>query len=239
MDAVIKVRDLAVGYGGRRVLDGLTLTVGRGEIYALLGGNGSGKSTTLLALLGFLTPDSGTVWVAGKDSLADPSRARAAIAFIPENVALYDHLTARENVDYFLDLARTWRSAGEIERAFEDVGLAQEAWGRRVAGFSKGMRQKTAIALATLRQSAVLLLDEPTSGLDPGASADFNAMMARLRNEGAAILVVTHDLLGAAELADRIGFLDHGRIDHEIAASGPERFDLRALHDRFARARAA
>lgn len=239
LDALIDIRDLAVSYGDRRVLDGLTLSVGGGEIYALLGGNGAGKSTTLQALLGFAAPDAGTVRVAGRDPVTDAAGVRGAIAYIPENVALYDHLSARENVDYFLSLAKARRAPAEIETAFEAAGLAREAWTRRVSGFSKGMRQKTAIALAILRRASVLLLDEPTSGLDPGAAADFNALTARLRADGAAILVVTHDLFGAADLADRIGFLEHGRIVHEQAASGPGRFDLQSLHDRFARAQAA
>jgi ABC-2 type transport system ATP-binding protein len=234
--ARIVVRDLVVRYGDRQVLDRLSLSVSEGEVYALLGGNGAGKSTTLQALLGFLRPQSGVVRVAGRDPAAEPEQVRRAIAYIPENVALYEHLTARENVDYFLGLAGALRVGPEVEAAFTSVGLPKEAWGRRVSGFSKGMRQKTAIALAMLRQASILLLDEPTSGLDPGASADFNDLVSQLRAEGAAILVVTHDLFGAADVADRIGFLEQGRIVEEMAASGSGRFDLRALHDRFQRA---
>lgn len=237
--ARIVVRDLVVRYGERRVLDRLSLSVAAGEVYALLGGNGAGKSTTLQALLGFLKPQSGVVQVAGRDPAAEPEAVRRAIAYIPENVALYEHLSARENVHYFLKLAGARRTAADVEAAFASVGLPKEAWERRVSGFSKGMRQKTAIALAMLRQASILLLDEPTSGLDPGASADFNDLVSRLRTEGAAILVVTHDLFGAADVADRIGFLDQGRIVEEMAASGPERFDIRALHARFQRAPAA
>jgi len=235
----IVIRDLIVRYGERRVLDGLSLSVGAGEVYALLGGNGAGKSTTLQALLGFLAPSSGEVLVCGRAPTAEPVQVRRSIAYIPENVALYEHLSARENVAYFLDLAAAGRTGAEVETAFRTVGLAEEAWGRRVAGFSKGMRQKTAIALAMLRRSSVLLLDEPTSGLDPGAAADFHALLTTLRQDGAAILIVTHDLVGAADIADRIGFLEHGRIVDEAAAAGPERFDLRALHGLFTRAKAA
>ena len=237
--ALIVVQDLIVRYGDRQVLDRLSLSVSAGEVYALLGGNGAGKSTTLQALLGFLRPQSGEVRVAGHDPAVAPEQVRRAIAYIPENVALYEHLSARENVDYFLGLAGARSAAGEVEAAFAGVGLPNEAWGRRISGFSKGMRQKTAIALAMLRKASILLLDEPTSGLDPGASADFNALVSRLRAKGAAILVVTHDLFGAADVADRIGFLERGRIVEEMAAAGPDRYDLRALHDRFQRAPAA
>lgn len=236
---LVSVEGLTVSYGSRRVLDGLELSVAAGEVYALLGGNGAGKSTTLQALLGFVRPQSGRVRVAGHDPAAEPESVRREIAYIPENVALYEHLSARENVDYFLGLSGAGRTAVEIEEAFRTVGLPEEAWRRRVAGFSKGMRQKTAIALAMLRQASVLLLDEPTSGLDPGAAADFHELISRLRSGGAAILVVTHDLFGAADVADRIGFLEQGRIVQEMAASGPDRYDLRALHDRFQRATVA
>lgn len=239
LEILISVERLKVAYGERRVLDGLDLQVRAGEVYALLGGNGAGKSTTLQALLGFLTPQSGLVRVAGHEPAAEPERVRRAIAYIPESVALYDHLSARENLDYFLGLAGAARVGAEIDQAFRTVGLPQEAWRRRVSGFSKGMRQKTALALAMLRNASVLLLDEPTSGLDPGAAADFHDLVARLRGEGAAVLIVTHDLFGAADVADRIGFLEGGRIVQEMTAAGPERFDLRALHDRFQRATVA
>lgn len=235
----IEIEDLVVRYGDRQVIDHLSLNVGAGEVYGLLGGNGAGKSTTLQTILGFVSPTSGRVRVVGVDPAAEPGLVRRAIAYIPENVALYDHLSARENVDYFLRLAGLRPEPGEMETAFRTVGLAEEAWSRPVSGFSKGMRQKTAIALALLRRASVLLLDEPTSGLDPGATADFNALVSRLRAEGAAILIVTHDLIGAADIADRIGFLEKGRISDEMVAEGADRFDLRALHDRFARVRAA
>lgn len=235
----IEIDDLVVRYGDRQVINHLSLRVGAGEVYGLLGGNGAGKSTTLQAILGFVAPTSGSVRVVGLDPSAEPAGVRRAIAYIPENVALYDHLTARENVGYFLRLARLRPDQGDMEAAFRAVGLAEEAWSRPVSGFSKGMRQKTAIALALLRRASVLLLDEPTSGLDPGATADFNALVSRLRGEGAAILIVTHDLIGVADIADRVGFLEKGRISDEMVAQGRDRFDLRALHDRFARVQAA
>jgi ABC-2 type transport system ATP-binding protein len=235
----IRIEDVRAGYGGRAVLAGLDLTVRRGEIFALLGGNGSGKSTTLMVLLGLLKPSAGTVRVAGFDPTAEPARARAKTAYIPESVALYDHLSAWENAEYFLGLADVRVSRSELEGAFADVGLPSDAWRRRVTGFSKGMRQKTALAVALLRRAEVLLLDEPTSGLDPGAAADFNALMGRLRDAGAAVLMVTHDLFGAVDAADRLGFLEDGRLAETLTAEGPDRFDIAALHSRFSRARAA
>lgn len=226
-------------YGAHRVLDGLSLSVASGEIYALLGGNGAGKSTTLSALLGFVRVDGGSVRVGGIDAAADPDAARRRIAYLPENVALYEHLSAVENADYLLALSGTPRDRPAIVEALAAAGLQERAFDQRLGGFSKGMRQKVAIAVALLREVPVLLLDEPTSGLDPRATADFNALLHAVRARGTAVLMVTHDLLSAADVADRIGFLEGGRIVAEVAAEGEARFDVRALHDRFAGTAAA
>jgi ABC-2 type transport system ATP-binding protein len=234
--AALQADALEYRYGdGNPVLKGLDLHVRAGEIYALLGGNGAGKSTALSLFLGFIAPTSGTVTVCGVDPYTDSTQARRHMAYVPESVALYDHLSARENIDYFLALAQVPRDqATVVEPALRAVGLPQDAWDRRVSGFSKGMRQKVAIALALARRAPVLLLDEPTSGLDPGATAEFNQLLATLKSQGVAILMVTHDLLGAADVADRIGFLYQGRLDAEMAAQGQERFDVQALHKRYA-----
>ncbi|WP_434391393.1 ABC transporter ATP-binding protein [Melittangium boletus] len=224
-------------YGSKTVLRGLNFTVEPGRIYALLGGNGAGKSTTLGIFLGLVRPTAGQARVCGQDVAADPQAARARLAYVPENVALYEHLSARENLDYFLTVAGSARRApSDIDAALEAVGLVHEAWGKRVGGFSKGMRQKVAIALALARRVPVLLLDEPTSGLDPRATGDFHRLLDTARARGVATLMVTHDLLSAAEIADRIGFLAQGRLEEELAATGAERFDVRALHQRYARA---
>jgi ABC-2 type transport system ATP-binding protein len=230
--AALEAVAVVAGYGTRTILQGLDLRVAPGEIHALLGANGAGKTTTLSLFLGFVRPTSGRVRVHGVDPGADPGGARRRLAYIPENVALYEHLSARENVAYLLDLAGEAHDAQAIGEALSAAGL--DAHGRRVSGFSKGMRQKVSIALALARKVPVLLLDEPTSGLDPQATAEFSRLLRVLRAQGVAILMVTHDLLGAAEVADRIGFIDGGRLLEEVAASGAERFDVRALHRRYA-----
>ena len=233
----IAIEGLHHSYGANTVLRGLDLTVRRAEIYALLGGNGAGKSTTLSALLGFLTPERGTVRVCGIDPFTDPKAARATMAYVPENVSLYEHLTARENIGYFLALADADRGQDAIESGLSAVGLAPDAWDKRLSGFSKGMRQKVAIALALARDVPVLLLDEPTSGLDPRAVLEFNRLLDAAREREVAVLMVTHDIVSAVDIADRIGFLGAGRIEEEREAdvTGP-RFDLNALHDSYAHA---
>lgn len=228
------IEDLVVAYGDHRVLDGLALSIPAGSVTALLGGNGAGKSTTLSTLLGFVKAASGQVSVCGIDPGADPDAARRKIAYLPENVALYEHLTAVENAQYLLTLAGGKQDRNAIAEAFAAAGLQERAWDQRLAAFSKGMRQKVAIAVALLREVPVLLLDEPTSGLDPRATADFNALVLSVRQRGTAILMVTHDLLSAVDIADRICFLESGRIVEDVTAQGPERFDVRALHARFA-----
>jgi len=235
----LEANNVTVAYGAAPVLRDLTLRVARGEIYALLGGNGAGKSTTLNTFLGFARPQTGNVRVCGIDVGADALAARSQLAYVPENVALYEHLDARENLEYFLRLAGSDFSAAGIDEALGAVRLDPSAWTRRLGGYSKGMRQKVAIALAVARRVPVLLLDEPTTGLDPQATSEFNTLLQTLRARGSAIFMVTHDLLGAAEVADRIGFLDRGHIGHEFTASGAERYDVRDLYRRYAGAAAS
>lgn len=232
-ELALSLSNVCVSYQSSAVLKGLDLHVRRGEIYALLGGNGAGKSTTINAMLGFVRPLAGQVQVCGIDVATDVNAARAMLAYVPENVALYDFLSARENLAYFLRVAGVDRTQAELEQALVAVRLDASAWDRRLGGLSKGMRQKVAIALALARSVPVLLLDEPTSGLDPKAVGEFNALLRRLRAEGKTVFLVTHDLLGAAEVADRIGFLAQGVIAAEYGANGAARFDVPALYRRY------
>jgi ABC-2 type transport system ATP-binding protein len=237
--AVLEAHHLRHSFGSRQVLDDLSLRVGAGEIYALLGGNGAGKSTTLNIFLGFIRPSSGAASVCGIDPSSSPDKARASLAYVPENVALYEHLSACENIDYFLHLAGAERGrATVIDPALDAVGLPTHARDQRVGGFSKGMRQKVAIALALARHVPVLLLDEPTSGLDPRATGEFNILLEAARARGIATLMATHDLLSAAAVADRIGFLREGHLDEEIAVEGGDRFDVQSLFRRYSEPRA-
>jgi ABC-2 type transport system ATP-binding protein len=235
---VLQAMQVTAGYDVRTVLQGLSLAVQPGEVYALLGANGAGKTTTLSLFLGFVLPRQGQLRVAGLDPVAAPQAARQRLAYIPESVALYEHLSAAENLGYLLQLAGQPANAAALAQALGEAGLETAAHGRRVAGFSKGMRQKVAIALAMARRVPALLLDEPTSGLDPQASGEFNGLLARLRDRGVATLMVTHDLLGVADVADRIGFMQGGRLVDEVQAAaaspGTPRFDVLRLHARYA-----
>lgn len=235
---VLSAIGVSAGYGASAVLSELNLCLAPGEIYALLGGNGAGKTTTLKLFLGFIPARRGQVHIAGIEVARDVQAARQRLAYVPENVALYGSLSARENLDYFLTLAHG-RSPhrDSVEAALQAVALPPEAWSRPCDSFSKGMRQKVALALALARAVPVLLLDEPTSGLDPRAIDDFHQLLEGVRARGVAVLMVTHDLLGAATVSDRIGFLRDGRLVDEFAP-GPEP-DLATLQQHYLGRRSA
>lgn len=229
----LKAEGLQAGYGERNVLSGLDLEVPAGEIFALLGGNGAGKSTLLSVFLGLLKPRAGRVWVGEIDVLRDPETARRQLAYVAESVALYDHLSALENLDYLLALAEVPRPDDELIAVLDSVGIDAQTAERRVSGYSKGMRQRVAIALALARGAPVLLLDEPTSGLDPQGVEEFGRLLGTLRERGKTVLLVTHDLLGAIESADRIGFLRDGKLADEFRASTDVLADVAAARRRY------
>jgi ABC-2 type transport system ATP-binding protein len=235
----LEAQALAVRRGGKTVLDGVSFSVAAGQVFGLLGGNGAGKSTTLATFLGFLEPAEGAVRVNGRAVADDVAAARRAIAYLPEAASLYEHLDARENLRYFVQLTGAEPEAAVLEAALDRVALPAEARGRRLAGYSKGMRQKVAIALAILRDTDILLLDEPTSGLDPTAIDEFHALVRALADAGKAVLMVTHDVYGACQVADRIGLLRDGRLVDSFDAPPHGRIDTEAVHRAFSRAGAA
>jgi len=226
----ILVKDLFVSRSGTEVLQGISFTVEPGSIFALLGGNGAGKSTTLLTLLGFLSPSGGSATVLDNDVTKQVGRLRQQIAYLPEAATLYPHLNAYENLGYFLDLAGKKTTQTQLDKALDEVGLQAG----HMDNYSKGMRQKVAIALAILRETPVLLLDEPTSGLDPIAIDEFNALVRNLAELGKTILMVTHDVYGACQVADRIGLLRRGQLVGSFDATAGERIDTDRVHATFA-----
>lgn len=233
VEPTLQADQLHVRRGGKEVLVGVSFALARGEIFALLGGNGAGKSTTLATFLGFLTPASGRVLVNGRDVGADLMAARRAMAYLPEAASLYEHLDARENLRYFLQLADAPDDAAAIEAALDRVSLDLDARALALRGYSKGMRQKVAIALAILRDTGILLLDEPTSGLDPAAIDEFHHLVRGLADAGKTILMVTHDVYGACQVADRIGLLRGGHLVDEYQAPAHGRIDTDTVHRAF------
>lgn len=209
---MLQALGLTKDYGDFRALDGLDLTVNAGEIFCLLGANGAGKTTTINLFLNFIQPCAGEARVDGIDVAKRPTDAKKALAYLPEQVMLYPKLTGFENLSYFLDLSGLRVSEAEKQQLFDQVGLDTVARNRRLETYSKGMRQKVALAIALGKKAKALLLDEPTSGLDPQAAKTFTELMCNLRDQGMALLMATHDLFRAREMSDRIGVMRAGRM---------------------------
>ena len=233
MTSPLEVRSLSLIREGNSVLNDVSFSVAQGEIFALLGGNGAGKSSTLLTFLGFLEPSGGDVLVNGESVVGNITSARSAIAYLPEAASLYGHMSAYENLSYFLDIAGKSASRENIDAALDRVALSDEARIRRLQSYSKGMRQKAAIALALLRETPILLLDEPTSGLDPVAIDEFHDLVKTLAEGGQTILMVTHDVYGACQVADRVGLLRAGKLVGSFSAKKGKRIDTEMVHAAF------
>lgn len=237
---MIEAIDLTKRYeDGVLALDNLKLRIEAGEIYCLLGANGAGKTTTLDIFLGFIEPSSGQALIHGIDVCRSPLEAKKYVGYLSENVRLYGHLTARQNLDYFAQLAghgSVSRSEGNL--LLSKVGLPEPAFERQVKHFSKGMRQKLGIAIATIKNAPALLLDEPMSGLDPKAAAELVASLQSLRAENKAILMSTHDIFRAKELADRVGIMRSGKKVAEFTRAELEHENLERLYLDFMRGEA-
>ncbi|MGO1003183.1 ABC transporter ATP-binding protein [Lysobacter sp. CA196] len=199
-------------FGARHALEALSLAIAPGEVYALLGPNGAGKTTALNLILGFLTPESGHIDVAGTRVDRDPLAARAKIAYLPETVMLHPTLDAIENLSYFALLGGRRLDHAQARALLAEAGLQEEAHTRRAAGFSKGMRQKVGLAIALAKNAQLLLLDEPTSGLDASAANDLSQGVRAAAKRGIAVLMATHDLYRVKDVAHRLGILRAGRL---------------------------
>ena len=235
LEEMVVASSLSVTFEQHKVLDGVSFKVGEGEVFALLGGNGAGKSTALKSFLGTVTPSGGSASVMGLSVESNIDEIRRKVAYLPESVMLYGHLTGVENIEYFLSLAGITSAKDKIESALKRVALQQDAWYRSLSNYSKGMRQKTAIALALLREAPVLFLDEPTSGLDPSAIDEFNQLITTLASEGSTIFMVSHDVYGACQIAHRIGLLDKGKIVGMFEREGDNPIDTEAVHAAFSK----
>ena len=216
---MIQTTQLTKKYDQLVALNQLNLIVNPGEIYCLLGANGAGKTTTINLLLGFISPTSGEASICGMDVIKHNKATKKKLAYIPENLMLYPSLTAVENLDYFSGIAGKQFSVSELENYLAQAGLQKEAFKKRVSLFSKGMRQKVGIAIALAKDAKALLLDEPTSGLDPKASNEFGQLLQKLKDNGVATLMATHDLFRAKEVATHIGIMKDGHLKHEFMAT--------------------
>ncbi|WP_223609303.1 ABC transporter ATP-binding protein [Chryseobacterium sp. OSA05B] len=227
---MIRIENIRKSYHGKEAVKGLTLSVAQGEIYGLLGPNGAGKSTTLNMLLGFLKPDSGATLLNGIDTSTNAKEAREIIGYIPENVNLYPYLTGIENLYYFCKLAGKNYSTEELSGILSSCGLQIDSHNKKTGAYSKGMRQKVGIAIAYAKKAKVYLLDEPASGLDPLASNELSTLLKKLSDEGAAILMASHDIFRVRETCSRIGILKSGVLVKEMKTSGVTANELEEIY---------
>jgi ABC-2 type transport system ATP-binding protein len=209
---VLRVAGATKSFGSDVALAGVDLTIARGEVYALIGHNGAGKTTLIKAISGRLRLDAGSIRILGHDVRTDP-RARGLFGLVPQSIALYDHLTPRENLQVLGRLSGVSASdiARTVEQALELVLLTDRANDRTV-DLSGGMRRRLNIAAGTLHDPPLLLLDEPTVGVDLMAREGIHDLLRDLKRRGVAILLTTHDLEQAEELADRVGVIAGGRV---------------------------
>jgi ABC-2 type transport system ATP-binding protein len=197
----------------RPAVDGLDLAVREGEFYALLGPNGAGKTTTLRMIAGLIRPDAGSISVCGIDALADPVAAKRLIAWISDEPMIYDKLTPEEYLEF---VAGLWSVEPKLAQArahelLDWLALAAHAR-ERCETFSKGMRQKVALAGALVHEPRLIILDEPLTGLDAGSARQVKSVLRERAQAGATIIMTTHILEVAERMADRIGVISHGRL---------------------------
>jgi ABC-2 type transport system ATP-binding protein len=216
---------------GVLALNNVSFEVAPGQIYAMLGGNGAGKTTTINLFLNFIEPSEGEARIDGIVTHKEPLKAKERLAYVSENVMLYPNFTAIQNLDFFAKLGgQTDYSKDDYRDVLLRVGLEEAAHNKKLKGFSKGMRQKSGIAIAILKNAPAILLDEPTSGLDPSAGLEFIRLLSDLRAEGKAILMSTHDIFRAKEVADTIGIMNQGALVMERTAKDLEGENLEKLY---------
>lgn len=227
---MIEARQLSKSYGDHLALKSLDMTIQSGEIFALLGQNGAGKTTTINCFMGFATPTSGDALIDGISVKNNPQETKKGLAYIPETVMLYPNLTGVENLAFFSSLAGFAYGEDQMKAFLAKAGLQEAAHQQRVGGYSKGMRQKVGIAIALAKKAKALFLDEPTSGLDPKASNEFSEILKELSAGGTAILMATHDIFRAKEVAHRIGIMKEGQLVSQLSASDLTANELEKLY---------
>jgi ABC-2 type transport system ATP-binding protein len=212
-EAIVRAQALTKRYGNAIAVDRLDLAIDEGEVFGLLGPNGAGKTTTILMLLGLTEPSSGTARVAGFDPLRQPLEVKRRTGYMPDQLGFYDNLSGVTNLEYTARLAGLPRGeiAGRIDAALGRVNLT-EAARKRVATYSRGMRQRLAVAEILVKRAQIAILDEPTSGLDPQSTREFLELIRSLRRDGMTIILSSHLLDQVQSVCDRVALFNRGRI---------------------------
>ncbi|GAB6037614.1 hypothetical protein JCM15519_21730 [Fundidesulfovibrio butyratiphilus] len=228
---LLSIQSLCLKRGGTQVLHGVDLTLGEGEIYGLLGPNGAGKSTTIATTLGLLCPESGTVRVFGQDPRVASQSVWSALGVLPERCGFYDWMSAEAYLGFFAKLYGRESTPDAMRKHMDLVGLVSRP-GQLIGAFSRGMRQRLALARALLPDPKLLVLDEPTNGLDPRGRREMHDLFLQLAHRGIGILLCTHLLDDVDRLCSRVGVIVEGRTVVEGMLS-----DLLQEHQRNARYR--
>ncbi|MBG6096992.1 ABC transporter ATP-binding protein [Nocardioides luteus] len=210
---VLRCTDLRRSFGSVKAVDGISFRIGSGETYGLLGPNGAGKTTIISMVSGVLEADSGSVQVDGVEMHPGALAAKAAIGYVPQDVALYPDLTGRENLLFFASLYRIGRrqARDRVAEVLDVVGLTERA-GERVEKYSGGMKRRLNIAVGLIHRPRLLVLDEPTVGVDPQSRNAILSSVERLSSEGMGVLYTTHYMEEAERLCDRVAIMDLGRL---------------------------
>jgi ABC-2 type transport system ATP-binding protein len=210
---MIRCVNLSKSYGRTQALEGLTITVGRGEIYGLIGPNGAGKTTTIKLMVGLLKPTTGQVFINGISMATDPLAAKGNIGYIPDEPFLYERLSPSELLDFKGSLFNMTQTDidGRKWQLLETVGMIDHAH-ELIEGFSLGMKQRIAIAAALLPSPDVIVVDEPLVGLDPRGMKRVKEIFLELARAGKSVFISTHMLNVVEEIAHRVGVLDGGRL---------------------------
>ena len=226
-DGQLRADDLVKTYGGRRVVDGLTLRVTPGEVVGLLGPNGAGKTTTFHMIVGFEQPDSGTISLAGESLSGLPmhERARRGIVYLPQEPSAFRRLTVEQNILAILETLRlpATERAERLDTLLDDLGIAHLR-SNQASSLSGGERRRVEIARALVLEPLFMLLDEPFAGIDPIAVLDIQAIISQLRDRGIGILITDHNVRETLGICDRAYIVSSGRVIEEgppdvIAAS--------------------
>jgi len=212
-------------------LDAINFNVKKGEVYCLLGASGAGKTMVIDLFLDFLKPTSGRALINSINVAERPLEAKKHVSYCSKDVMLYGHLTARENLDFFVKLGGdSGLKKADYYAVLREVGLQESAFEQKTRFFSKSLQQKVSLAIAMLKDTPAILLDEPTSGLDPKASEEMMETIDKLRRQGKAILFTTQDIFRIREIADRVGIVKEGRKVLERTREELEHEDIQALY---------
>lgn len=225
-NSILAMEGVSLSFGSKRVLDGLSFSVARGECFGFLGPSGAGKTTTIKLLTRQLVKDAGRIVLFGRpiENASDADYER--IGILSDTSALYERMSIEDNLRLYAKIRG--RGEGDIPRLLERMNLSADRK-TLVKNCSKGMRQRAALLAALIHSPELLFLDEPTSGLDPAARAEVHRMLAELKSAGTTVFLTTHDMAEADAVCDRIAILDAGRI---VAEGEPESLKLRFARNR-------